>query len=126
MHDVHRPPAAGDLPQCVLACPIRAFDFGPMDEMVAKYGNDRRVEGMPDTDVVVNEVFKPLQPKQDVIPLDIERLMALQKKRGTLPDTFESVSDVIDIPEGIRFRDSLHMKNLTAQEVMRATRNDLG
>ena len=118
--------AAGDLPQCVLACPIRAFDFGPMDEMVAKYGNVRRIEGMPESGVVVNEVFKPLQPKQSVIPLDVDRLMELQKRRGTLPDTFEDVSDVTEIPEGVRFRDSLHMKNLTAEEVMRATRNDLG
>ncbi len=32
-------------PACVVACPTRALDCGPEEEIVAKYGNVRQVEG---------------------------------------------------------------------------------
>jgi heterodisulfide reductase subunit A len=35
----------GDAPACVISCPVEAIDFGPMEELVAKYGDKREVEG---------------------------------------------------------------------------------
>jgi anaerobic dimethyl sulfoxide reductase subunit B (iron-sulfur subunit) len=32
-------------PACVVSCPQRALDFGPEEEIVAKYGNVRQAEG---------------------------------------------------------------------------------
>jgi heterodisulfide reductase subunit A-like polyferredoxin len=35
----------GKQPICVAACPTRALDFGPMEELTAKYGNNRNIRG---------------------------------------------------------------------------------
>ena len=37
--------AEGRKPICVEACPMRALDAGPLDELQAKYGDTRQVEG---------------------------------------------------------------------------------
>jgi anaerobic dimethyl sulfoxide reductase subunit B (iron-sulfur subunit) len=34
-------------PICVLSCSMRALEFGPMDDLVARYGDLRRLEDMP-------------------------------------------------------------------------------
>ncbi len=38
---------AGGKPACVEACPMRALDFGPLDEMVARYGDLRDPAPLP-------------------------------------------------------------------------------
>jgi anaerobic dimethyl sulfoxide reductase subunit B (iron-sulfur subunit) len=35
-------------PSCVTACPMRALDFGPYDEIISKYGAVARVYPLPD------------------------------------------------------------------------------
>jgi anaerobic dimethyl sulfoxide reductase subunit B (iron-sulfur subunit) len=35
----------GQKPACVDSCPQRALDFGPEEEIVAKYGNIRQIQG---------------------------------------------------------------------------------
>ncbi len=37
--------AGGRQPICVAACPMRALDAGPIDELVAKYGEHTQAEG---------------------------------------------------------------------------------
>ena len=37
----------GQLPLCVASCPMRALDFGPIDELKAKYGDLSKIETMP-------------------------------------------------------------------------------
>jgi len=37
--------AEGRKPICVESCPMRALDAGPLDELQAKYGNERAAEG---------------------------------------------------------------------------------
>lgn len=39
--------AEGMQPACTASCPLRAFDFGPLDELIEKYGDVRQCEGMP-------------------------------------------------------------------------------
>ncbi len=36
---------AGRRPSCVVACPARALDYGPMDVLVAKHGSTQNAEG---------------------------------------------------------------------------------
>lgn len=38
----------GKSPACVANCPTEALDAGPMDELIAKYGGLRELEGFPD------------------------------------------------------------------------------
>lgn len=118
---------AGELPQCVMSCPLRAFDFGPMDELVAKYGDVRTLEGMPDAGGIgPSMVFRPLAPREDLVPFDDAKVLALNADRRDLPPLYESAEDVVDFPGEIMLRGSLRMKHATADELMRATRNDLG
>ena len=43
--------AAGELPVCVQACPVRALDFGPIDELREKYGDVAAVAPLPKADL---------------------------------------------------------------------------
>jgi anaerobic dimethyl sulfoxide reductase subunit B (iron-sulfur subunit) len=36
---------AGKLPDCIEACPVRALDAGPLEELEQKYGTVRKAEG---------------------------------------------------------------------------------
>lgn len=38
----------GKLPSCVESCPVRALDFGPLDELEKKYGANRGAVGFTD------------------------------------------------------------------------------
>jgi anaerobic dimethyl sulfoxide reductase subunit B (iron-sulfur subunit) len=40
--------AEGRKPSCVDSCPMRALDFGPLEEMRARYGNIEQVFPLPD------------------------------------------------------------------------------
>ena len=49
-------------PICVDACPMRALDAGPLDELKAKYGDIRETEGFAYSDEVMPSiVFKQKQ-----------------------------------------------------------------
>lgn len=39
--------AKGEQPLCVISCPLRALDFGPIDELRAKYGDDAGIAPLP-------------------------------------------------------------------------------
>lgn len=43
--------AEGQDPACVAACPARALDWGPIDELRAKYGNTDNIEPLPDPSI---------------------------------------------------------------------------
>ena len=64
----------GQLPLCVASCPMRALDFGPIDELVEKYGDVRQIETMPDPELTMpNWVAKANPPKEQLVPYDAER-----------------------------------------------------
>ena len=118
---------AGEQPQCALSCPMRALDFGPIDELVQKYGDVRTLDGMPDAgDVCPSMVFKAMVPKQKLIPFDEDKVIALNAQREGLPNLYEDSSEVTDIPDGLVFKNGLRMNSANAAELMRLTANDLG
>jgi anaerobic dimethyl sulfoxide reductase subunit B (iron-sulfur subunit) len=43
--------AEGETPYCVAACPMRALDYGELDELRAKYGETAAIEPLPSADL---------------------------------------------------------------------------
>lgn len=51
---------SGQKPICVDACPLRALDFAPIDELRAKYGEQASIAPLPPSDIThPNLVVKP-------------------------------------------------------------------
>ena len=51
---------AGQKPICVDACPLRALDFAPIDELRAKYGDQASIAPLPPAEIThPNLVVKP-------------------------------------------------------------------
>jgi anaerobic dimethyl sulfoxide reductase subunit B (iron-sulfur subunit) len=118
---------AGLLPICVLSCPDRALDFGPLKTLIAKYGERRDLEDLPDSHTTQPAVvFKPHAPKRQLVVYDVKKALELLMKRGTLPPVYTSPEDVTNISEGAVGRDRLVIKHESAADLMRNTRNDEG
>ena len=115
----------GQIPICVASCPLRALDFGPIEELEAKYGQLRQLEGMPDPVTNPSYLVKANVPKKKIVPYDSKRAVELMQKRGDLGNTFESVEDVVPA-EGHVGRGKLKMKHENVKELMTKTRGDLG
>ena len=50
----------GDRPLCVKACPMRALDWGPRDELVAKYGEGNvEIEPLPTNTTGASTIINP-------------------------------------------------------------------
>ncbi|MCM3724213.1 dimethylsulfoxide reductase subunit B [Neobacillus cucumis] len=50
----------GEEPVCVAACPMRAIEFGPIEELRKKYGTVSQIKGMPSNTLTQpNLVIKP-------------------------------------------------------------------
>ncbi len=117
-------------PICVLSCSMRALEFGPFDELIGRYGRLRRLEGMPrDSATRPAVVFKPFDPPKTVVPWDSTRALELWQKRqpesgAPLPDVFERVPDVGEVPEGIVGRDRLVLKAGSSEALMYYTTDD--
>lgn len=117
----------GDLPVCVLSCPMRALDFGPLSELEEKFGRLKDLEDLPSSqNTAPAVVFQPHTPKRRLVPYDAERALALLAKRDPLPVVYISAADVTDIPEGMVGRSTLVIKHGSADDLMRQTRNDEG
>jgi anaerobic dimethyl sulfoxide reductase subunit B (iron-sulfur subunit) len=116
----------GEKPICVVSCPLRAFDFGPLEEMEAKYGSLRQLEGMPAPDTKPAFIVKPHDEKKQLIPYDKDKALQLMQKRGELGTVFDTVEDVTNVGEGVVPRNRLKMKHANAAELMAETRNDIG
>ena len=118
--------AEGMQPACTMACPLRAFDFGPLDELIEKYGDVRYCEGMPAPDAT-NPAFIIWNPREKtpLLPYDVDEAIALNQQRGDLGTMFESEEDLKVFDEGTIGRDELKMKHGSVIELMRATRNDM-
>ncbi|MEM3734796.1 MAG: 4Fe-4S dicluster domain-containing protein [Nitrososphaerales archaeon] len=116
----------GKMPICVEACPMRALDFGPLDQLQKKYGNLRELEDMPSgTLTKPSVVFKPKEPKRQLVPYDASKAIQLMSQRvDGLPPLYTSTSDVTEIPEGLIKRSKLLLKPSNTEELLELTKND--
>lgn len=65
-------------PACVDTCITRALDFGPVEEMEAKYGTCRALDSMPRPDAVKPAiVFKAAEDKIEVVPYNADKARKL-------------------------------------------------
>ena len=55
----------GKKPACVGACIMRALDYGPIDELRAKYGLEAEIKGLPSADITSPSVV--ITPHKDAI-----------------------------------------------------------
>jgi len=114
-------------PICVLACPTRALDFGPLSTLMTRYGDRRDLEDMPSSRTTKPAiVVKPHTEKRQLVPYNAERALELLMRRDPLPPVFTLPTDVAEIPEGMIGRGELVIKHRSAQDLMRRTRNDEG
>ena len=117
----------GEQPVCVLACPTRALDFGPLSSLTVRYGERRDLEDMPSSQATKPAVLvKPHTGKRQLVPYNAERALELLMKRDPLPPVYVSPADVTEIPEGMIGRGELVIKHGSAEDLMRHTRNDEG
>ena len=120
--------AEGMQPACTASCPLRAFDFGPLDELVEKYGDVRKIETMPDPETTMpNWVAKANPPKEQLVPYDAEKAVRLTKRRTATDDVYAGDCDsVTEFGADVMCIRELRMKNATVAEVMAATSSDQG
>jgi len=117
----------GELPICVLACPTRALDFGPLSSLMGRYGDRRDLEDMPSSQTTrPSVVVKPHTGKRQLVPYNAERALELLMRRDPLPPVFTSPADVTEIPAGTVGRSELVLKHESVEDLMRRTRNDEG
>ena len=121
---------AGNKPICVLSCSMRALEFGPLDELQAKYGKLDHLEDMPyapSGDPAV--IFKPMLPKKPVVQWDSKRALELWQQRHSdtgeaLPPVFAEASDVTDVSQEVIGRGRLNMKEKTSEARLQSTMDD--
>ena len=117
-------------PICVLSCSLRALEFGPLDDLIKRYGNQRRIDEMPkDTITRPAVVFKPVEPKKQIVPWDHHRALELWQKRKAqnghkLPDVFGDIAGVTQAPTEIVGRNKLVLKAKSSEELMYYTTDD--
>ncbi len=114
----------GKSPICVLSCSMRALEFGPLDELVSKFGDLRQLEDMPASKLTLpSTVFKAHDPKKVILPWDEKKAVALWKKRGPYapvdaPDMFTHEEDLTRLRPGMVGRDRLVLKARSVDEFM--------
>jgi len=119
------------MPVCVMACPERAIDFGPIDELSKKYPkassdlpNDAGFPSSTTTSPAV--LFNPMDPRVSIVPYDANAALALIQSRGSsFPPVFNSLSDVQDIPSGLVGRDHLNIKPTSNEEIQYYTQDEI-
>jgi len=117
-------------PICVLSCSMRALEFGPLDELEQKYDGVKRLEDMPHDSITRPAiVFKPADPKKQLIHWDADRALELWRHRQPyagqpLPAIFADKSDVTQVPQEIVGRNRLVLKARTTEELMYYTTDD--
>jgi anaerobic dimethyl sulfoxide reductase subunit B (iron-sulfur subunit) len=117
-------------PLCVQVCDLRAFEFGPLEEIASKFGNVKQLEEMPDPLIAQPAaVFKPPLKREMVVPYDANKALQLWQGRGPnagpdAPPVFESGSDVTNPPDGLVWKNKLVLKAKNVAELMYRTSHD--
>jgi len=114
----------GEKPICVLSCSMRAFEFGPLHELEARFGRINELEEMPSGELTSpSVVFKPSQAKKEIFSWDVETALKLWKSRGPhapqgAPVLFGKKEDLTEIPPHTIGRDRLVLKAKSVEEFM--------
>jgi DMSO reductase iron-sulfur subunit len=74
-------------------------------------------------------LFKPVDPKRQIIPWEAKKALELWQKRHPdsgepLPDIFEDMQDIMEVPEGTYGRGKLVLKPKTTEELLFYTTDD--
>ncbi len=120
----------GDKPICVLSCSLRALEFGPMDELKAKYGDRIQLEDLP-KNTITNPaaLWRPIDPKKEIVPWDSNKALRLWQKRHAdsgeeLPPVFDAIESVTQDCGDIVGRNRLVLKLATVEEKLSHTTDD--
>jgi anaerobic dimethyl sulfoxide reductase subunit B (iron-sulfur subunit) len=116
-------------PICVLSCSMRALEFGPLDDLIKKYGDLRRLLDMPRGSITRPAViFKPADAKRQVVPWDPNHALELWQKRSAqgepMPDVFAQKSDLTNVSGDIIGRNKLVLKATNTAELKYYTTDD--
>jgi len=120
----------GKSPICVLSCSMRAFEFGPLHELKAKFGNLQELDEMPPGHMTQpSVVFKRPQEKRQIVSWVREEALGLWKKRRPHaspngPDLFAEVEDITSVPPDTIGRNRLVLKAKNLEEFMYYTSDD--
>ena len=120
---------AGELPVCVAACPQRALDFGPIEEMKERYGDCRALEDMPAADIAEPAIiFKPRTTKQKHVVYDAARVVEVMAARADtgFPAVYDDSADVTEVFDGLVGYDKLVMKAASVEENLARSKNEEG
>jgi anaerobic dimethyl sulfoxide reductase subunit B (iron-sulfur subunit) len=115
-------------PSCALSCPVRALDFGPLEDLQKKYGTLRDIEDVPDSNLTKPAVvFKLRQAKKQLVPYNTNKALQLMAQRPSgLPAFFNTNADVTDVPDGLVGRGRLVMRARNVAEQAAITQHDEG
>jgi anaerobic dimethyl sulfoxide reductase subunit B (iron-sulfur subunit) len=107
---------------------MRALDFGPLEDLIRKYGNVRVLEDLPrDTITRPAVIFKPHVSKKRLVPYFEDKALELLGNRAVfaqLPPLYLSKGDAVDVPPGLVGRDRLNLKPKLVAEAIRAMQHD--
>ena len=119
-------------PICVMACFMRALDFGPMSDLAQKYPGATSdltyLDGtkLPSsTQTSPSVLFKPPVDHQVVVPYDATQAVTLNAKRDPYPALYTDPSVLTPKP-GVVGRSSLNLKPKSSADLMTITQNDEG
>jgi hypothetical protein len=132
----------GLAPICVLSCDTKAFEFGPLEDLQAKFGTLRQLPGMPDPSIAEPAVaFKPSRDRKQIVPYDANAALDLWQQRGpnalsgtfpnpfqvvkpSAPPVFQNKADVTDPQTAIVQKNKLVLRHKNNEELDFYTRVD--
>ncbi len=116
----------GQLPVCVMSCPMRALDFGLLSDLQTKYGTNSDLPGVPSSSTTSPAViFKPITPRTQIVTYDSTEALQLLGSRGSLPPVYTDSTQVTNTSGIAIGRSTLNM-NVTGQDLIDATQDTFG
>jgi anaerobic dimethyl sulfoxide reductase subunit B (iron-sulfur subunit) len=108
---------------------LRALEFGPLDELISRFGHLQQLEEMPSPKITLPAVvFKAHEAKKPVLSWDMRKAMELWGKRGPHhpqgPSLYRNLEDFTRIPPGTIGRDRLILKAENTADFMYRTTDD--
>ncbi len=109
---------------------MRALEFGPLEKLVAQFGSRRNLDEMPSGEMTrPGAVFKPSEPKKQIVRWDAGKTLSLWKERGpyaspNAPALFRKIEDLTQAPPQTIGRDRLVLKPKNLEELMYYTTDD--